>query len=372
MADHDTFRSEATVLVTGAGSGGGNNLITSLKNSKLNLRILGSNCDKYALAKSNADKTFYLPEVGTKDFGGAPDEALLNKYVQAVNKLIENENITLIIPNNGREVRAVSETRDEIKAKVFLPDKDTIRVLQDKYEMYKLFIKHEIPVADSVELKSYDDIERAFNKLPEGDKYWVRTKVGAGSKGATWVRTPKQARDWIEMWESLRGFPIEAFTINEFLPGKDYAFQSVWKDGEPVVMKMVERLSYIFGNQRLSGMSSSPQVAKTVNDPEALETILKAIELVTDNPNGNFCSDLKGDKNGRMCITEFNIGRFCMITPIFDFTGKINTAEAYVKCALGLPIGYNHELDYEKDKYLIRALDTLPTICSIDEIEKYI
>jgi carbamoyl-phosphate synthase large subunit len=226
-------------------------------------------------------------------------------------------------------------------------------------------------MAKSFNLENYNDIEKAFKVLPKSDKYWVRMKIGAGSKGATWVRTPDQAKNWIELWESLRGFPPDAFTLNEFLPGKDYAFQSVWKDGKPVVMKMVQRLVYFYGVQRLSGMSSTPQIAKTVYDPDALKTILKAIDAVTKKPHGNFCVDMKGDRNGTMCITEFNIGRFCMITPIFDLTGKINTAEAYVKCALDHPIENNYELDYEKDKYLIRQLDTLPTVCSKKDIEKY-
>jgi len=60
-----------------------------------------------------------------------------------------------------------------------------------------------------------------------------------------------------------------------------------------------------------------------------------------------------------------------MITPIFDLTGKINTAEAYVRCGLDLPIDYNYELDYDPEKYMIRELDTLPTICSKDDFEKY-
>lgn len=363
--------SKASVLVTGAGGGGGNNLINSLKKSSLDLTIIGSNCDPFALAKSNADRSYLLPEAGSKEYGSKATDELLGTYLDSVNDLIAREEISLIIPNNGREVRTVSELRELINCSVFLPDNETIKVFQDKYKMYEIFFENDIPTAKSYDLKEYDDIDRAFQSLPEGDRYWIRMKKGAGSMGATWVHSAEQAKHWLGLWDDLRGYPVDAFTVSEFLPGKDYAFQSVWKDGKPVVMKMVERLSYFFGPLRLSGMSSTPHVAKTVNDPEALATILKAIHAVDDKPCGNFCADLKGDKDGRMCITEFNIGRFCMITPIFDLTGKINTAEAYVRCALDLPIDYNYELDYDADKYMIRELDTLPTICSKEDIEKY-
>jgi carbamoyl-phosphate synthase large subunit len=184
------------------------------------------------------------------------------------------------------------------------------------------------------------------------------------------VRDGEQARHWIGLWCDLREFTLTDFIISEFLPGRDYAFQSVWKDGRMVVGKMIERLSYFFGRNMLSGMSSSPSIARTLLDRKTFEeVILKAIHGICDHPHGNFNLDLKGRADGTMCVTELNIGRFCMITPIFDRTGRYNTAEMHVRCALGLDVQVDDPLDYEDGCYLIRELDTLPTILRGDEFK---
>ena len=49
------------VLVTGAGSGGSNNLIRGIRHGAYPVRIVGSNADRYALAQSLADKNYALP-----------------------------------------------------------------------------------------------------------------------------------------------------------------------------------------------------------------------------------------------------------------------------------------------------------------------
>jgi len=345
------------ILVTGAGSGGAENLINSLRKSSLDLIIYGSNMDEYLLAKSSADKIVWLPS--------AKEE----RYIEYLKKLIVKEGIHLVIPNNDTEVARISKDREKLPCKVFLPDKKTIEICQGKFKMYEILNKAGVPLAKSKLLKTLEDIDEFMKEFP-AEKYWIRPKRGSGSMGATWVKNASQAKAWIKLWVELRGFRIEDFIISEFLPGRDYAFQSVWKDGKLIVAKMVERLAYIMSRNRLSNMSSSPSLAKTIRDDAALETIFKAIYAVSDRPHGNFCLDLKGNSEGKMCVTEFNIGRFCMITPIFDNTGKYNTAEVYVRCALDLPLDIEDPIDIEEDVFLIRELDTLPTIIRKKDLDQ--
>ena len=350
------------ILVTGAGGGGSSNLISSLRASDLDLEIYGSNLESRMLAKSNADHNFLLP-AATED-----------NYLDSLVKQIELNKIGLIIPNNDREVKRISIDRELIPCRVFLPPNETVEVCQDKYQMYLRLVESGIHVARSVDLTDYNDIERAFEELADtGDRLWVRLKTGSGSKGATWVKTVSQAHAWISMWDDLRGYGVDKFMICEFLPGRDYAFQSVWRDGELIVAKMCERLSYFMGTNRLSGMSSTPEVACTVRDEKTLETIFNAIRVICKRPHGNFNLDLKGDAHEAMNVTEFNIGRFCMITPIFDLTGKINTAEAHVRSAYGEDMEVSDPIDIEEDIYLLRDLDTLPTLVSktrLDELDR--
>lgn len=349
------------ILITGVGGGGSNNLVESLKLSNLDFneyKLLGSNIDAEILAKSPLEDNYILPV--------ATDSSYMDELI----KLIKYKNIDLIIPNNDREIGKVSELRDQLGCKVFLPEHNTILACHDKYEMYQRLQSVQIPMAKSIELKSFSDIEPAIAEIG-GDKFWVRPKIGSGSKGATWVKTSEQAVNWIKLWIDLRGFQLEEFTISEFLPGKDYCFQSVWKDGQLMVAKMCERLSYFFGANRLSGMSSTPAVAKTVRDDKALEIIFKSINCLSEMPNGNFSFDLKGRANGEMCITECNVGRFCMITPIFDRTGKYSTPEIYIRSAFDDPsLSIDEPIDIDEGYYLLRELDTLPTIIHEREIQR--
>lgn len=350
---------ETKVLVTGAGSGGGENLINSLRKSKLELFVYGSNMDEYLLAKSSADQTVWLPS------------ATKPKYIDYLEALVRQQRIDLVIPNNDTEVGRISKDRENIPCKVFLPPDETVQICQDKLRMYKVLSDATVPVAKTTELRNYQEID-IFVKECASDKYWIRPRRGSGSMGATWVRNSEQARSWINLWIELRDFRLNDFVICEFLPGRDFAFQSVWKEGELVVAKMVERLSYIMARNRLSNMSSSPSVAKTVRDEKTLEMIFRAIKTVSTKPHGNYNLDLKGDVSGQMCVTEFNIGRFCMITPVFDLTGKYNTAEMHVRSALNLPIEIDDPIDIEEDVYLIRELDTVPTVIGSKDLKKII
>ena len=339
-----------TVLVQGAGGGGGNNLIGSMRRSALDLRILGSNCLSHAVAKSTADQTFLLPDSNDVN------------YVAALVRLIANEQIDIVVPNSDREVSAVSRHRDALPCVVFLPEDEVVQVCQDKHQLYLRLSGAGIPMAESVELAGPEDLGGAFERLGGSERYWVRPRRGSGSQGATWVKNCDQARNWIQLWVELRGFAASDFQISRFLPGRDYCFQSVWRNGELVVGKLCERLSYFGGANRLSGMSSTPEIARTLRDEAALETVQQAVRLLSERPHGNFNMDLKGDVDGVMNITEVNIGRFCMITPIFDRTGRVNTAEAYIRSAFGEEVVVSDRMDIDEGQMLIRELDTEPLI----------
>jgi len=233
------------ILITGVGGGGSNNLINSIRKSNLkDYELIGSNISKEILAKTPLKGNYILPVATDPGYG------------ETLARFIQEKNIDLIIPNNDREVGKVSEIRDQLDCKVFLPADEVIKKCHDKHKMYLELEKVGIPMAESFELKSYDDIQSSMDKIG-GDKFWVRPKTGSGSRGATWIKTADQAKAWIDLWIDLRGYELENFTISEFLPGRDYCFQSVWKNGEMIVGKMCERLAYFFGANKLSNMSSS-------------------------------------------------------------------------------------------------------------------
>ncbi|MFB6179808.1 MAG: ATP-grasp domain-containing protein [Halorientalis sp.] len=351
--------SRPNILVTGAGGGGSNNLIRGLQAIDYPGKIVGSNISRFFIAKSLAESNYVIPR-GDED-----------GYFEALETVIETEDIDLILPNNGTEVRAISKLRDELSARVFLPPHTDIELCQDKYELTTHLQEYDIPVPESIPITESGDIATAFETL-NGDALWCRLRRGSGSKGATKVRDPTQAQSWIEYWEDMRDVSKTEFTLNEYLPGRDYAFQSLWYEGELVLSKTLERLSYYFGDNRASGQSSTPQVGKLLYDETIQDLCEAAIRAVNPDATGMYSIDLKEDADDNPHVTEINIGRFCMITNAFNEVGRHNMADFYTRVAFDdVPDIENRRQDIgDETTYLIRELDTEPLLITESELER--
>ena len=80
----------------------------------------------------------------------------------------------------------------------------------------------------------------------------------------------------------------------------------------------------------------------------------------------------KCDREGNPNITEINIGRFFMITPAFDWTGRYNTAEIYLRSAFDDLIDIDDPLgDFPAEEtYLMRELDITPDVATLRQIDE--
>ncbi len=343
------------ILITGAGSGESNNLIRSLRIGDPSLFIGGCHTDRFILKKSSADKNFLVPPLSSPRF---PD---------TLRAILDEEGFDLVVPTADQDVRILSTLRDTLPCRLFLPGKLVIELCQDKYELAIFLRDRGVAAPLTHPVTGYDSIDDLFRQLSPRSQLWCRIRTGTGSMGAVPVRNPDQARSWIRYWEKMRGVPPPAFTLSEYLPGRDFACQSLWKDGKLVLIKTCERLSYYGGWNRASGVSSTPQLAKTVRDERMVQVCADAVQAIDPTASGVFSIDLKEDVSGIPCITEINAGRFFMITNLFDFTGTHNMAVTYVRLALGDRVDIGEAYDVAEDYYLVRDLDTLPGIFHADE-----
>jgi predicted ATP-grasp superfamily ATP-dependent carboligase len=353
----ETERSRPCVLVTGAGNGRGNNLVRSLRARGHDIEIAGCNSDRFVLAKSDTKRRFHMPSPSS---GAA--------FIAACRPIIEAHGIDLIIPCSDDDALALARIRAELPCRVYLPPADVIALCQDKYVLCQTLNAGNLPVPETVPIGDRSDVVHAFRDLAHCPLLWCRTRHGAGSKGATKVKDAEQAWSWISYWNEMRGIPIEEFTLSEYLPGRDFNVQGLWHEGRTVLMKMCERLSYLDGENRPSGMSSTPAVAKTLCNHRVLDICDQAVKVVAPGASGVFNLDLKQDATGSTKITEINAGRFAMITNLYDLTGRHNMAQVYVRLALGQIPAIDHVRDIDDDQYLIRDYDTLPLITSLEEI----
>ena len=214
------------LLITGAGTGASNNLVRSLRGGDPSLRIVGVNSDRFVLKKSLADRRYLLPSAESDEF------------TAALLALVERERIALVIPTSDLEVSALSEAREALGPRCFLPDRAAIARCQDKHALTAHLAAHAIPIADTRPVTDVDALPDLFARLGGSPPFWCRARTGSRSLGAAPVRSPEQARAWMLYWEEMRGVPVTSFIVSEYLPGRDFLCQSLWKDGALLLVRL--------------------------------------------------------------------------------------------------------------------------------------
>lgn len=346
----------ARLLVTGAGTGPGNNLIRSLKAGDSSLFVAGCHVDRFVLKKSAADRNFLVHAASHRSF------------LRDVARVIARVPVDLLIPTTDTDVRVLSRARRRLPCRVFLPPQPVIELCQDKYRLSRFLRSRGVAAPLTYAVSSLGGVPGIFHRLGHRRPLWCRVRAGSGSTAALPVRTPRQAQAWIAYWSTMRGIPVRSFTLSEYLPGRDFGCQSLWVRGRPVLTKAFQRLSYIAAGGHPSGVSSVAALAKTVTDPRVQEVTARAVGALGRNVSGLFSVDLKEDGDQTVCVTEVNVGRFLAGTNLLDLTGKHNMAVTYVRLALGEPVESLEEPDGTDDHYMVRDVDTLPGLFRAEEL----
>jgi carbamoyl-phosphate synthase large subunit len=171
------------------------------------------------------------------------------------------------------------------------------------------------------------------------------------------VASAAQAVAWVRWWTEEKGLSPADFMVSEFLPGRELAFQSLWREGELVTSQARERLAYLFGHLVPSGQTSTPSLARTVNRADVNELAVAAIRAIDPHATGVFCADLKEDARGRPLLTEINAGRF-FTTSNFLAAAGLNMPHLYVKLAFGEPLPPLAQTDaLDEGLYWVRMMD---------------
>lgn len=344
-----------TIIITCVGSGGANNLIKSIRDSKYaDQKIIGVDSNRYLITKSSADKNYVVPK-GSE-----------SGYVEAINKISDKENADLLIPQHESEIQKISAERDRLACDVLLPDDETVQLCLDKYELQTKLSELGFPVPETVSLAE-TDVYDAFEMLSDGEPLWFRTRYGSSSLEAQPVESPEQAADWIDRCVGS-GMEKDSFTLSEFLPGKDFHILTFWNDGELVLGKGNERLSYFFGEN--TG-AATPLVGRQIDMPELNSICVDIAEAIDDNPRGNLGFDFKLDTDGNPKLTEINVGKFSMVNNFFNLSGEYNMAELFLDtCFDGDANGpVDPFSDVDTDLFLVRGIDLESEIFSLEEIE---
>lgn len=345
----------ARLLVTSAGSGASGNLVRSLRAGTGSLTIVGCHDDQFILRNSTADRNYLVPPL--------PHPT----WARALRRIVAAEKIDLVIPTSDPDVAALSRVRGRLAGRLFLPRAAAVERCRDKYRLAEWLRARGVPAPHTYRVTDLRHLERVFERLGNPSRAWCRIREGAGSRGAAPVAGPDQARSWIRYWRDMRDVPVSAFTLSEYLPGRDFGCQSVWKDGRLALVKTYERLSYLGSASQPSEVSAVGALTKTVCEPGVVEIALRAIRAVDRKASGVFAVDLKEDADRVPRVTEINAGRFTSGTNLLDLTGKHNMTAVYLQLARGEAVDLHEEYEGTEHHYMLRDIDAVPRVFHADE-----
>jgi carbamoyl-phosphate synthase large subunit len=342
------------ILVTGAGGSPATNFVRSLRAAPEPAHLTGTDADPYCLLRAETDTRHLVPPAGDPD------------YLDVLNALIEREDIGLVHAQNDAEVAFLSEHRDRVGARLFLPAAATVRACQDKFRSFEAWRAAGLPVPDTVLLRSEEDLQGAFERF--GGALWLRATTGAGGRGALPVHDYDTARSWLEFQKGWG-----SFTAAELLEPDSITWMSIWHEGELVVAQGRKRLYWELSRISPSGVTGVTGAGVTIADPSLDEIARAAVLAIDSDPHGLFGVDLTYDRAGVPNPTEINVGRFFTTHQFFAALG-LNLPYAYVKLAFREPPpSFPRRLNPAPEGMVwIRGVDFEPVLAPAAEIDRHL
>ena len=277
--------------MTGAGGSAGHNVCWSLRVSPdgKNLDITGTDSDKTVLELNNwIDNRYRIVD--------AEDPS----YVSVLNKIIRRRKVEAVFPQPDYEVARLSRDASKLEARVLLPKPSTVSSCLDKYEALLKWHSAGLRKQPIVLSPASDPMLEMVKSLTY--PVWLRARQGAGGLLSCLARNWKEIYHWgMFHWEY--GLKSD-FVVEEYLPGRDFCFMSIWKDGTLLTSMARERLSWV-GN-RAVGTGGTSKLNRVVHSEKVNQASLKSIKAIDEKPHGIFCVDLKEREDGTPCPTEVN------------------------------------------------------------------
>ncbi|MGY5146782.1 MAG: hypothetical protein ACW9W4_02120 [Candidatus Nitrosopumilus sp. bin_7KS] len=292
------------ILVTGSGGIGGVNFVRALKLFPEKFFIVGTDFNQYYLQFAELDERIISPKHSDESF------------IPFLNQLIEKHKIDFLHPQPSSEALVVSQNLEKITTSTLLPPPNIIST--DKLETQKILSKSGIFVAKTKTIENYDVISNSFEELGIGP-HWIRAKSGAGGNLSLLCNNSSEVEYWMKLW-ILRGkADFSDFMLQQYLPGRNIAWDSFWYDGKLVSSFTRERLEYPLKHISPSGITGTPTVSKIIVDESVNKIGEKSVKSVDAKPHGNYAVDLKEDSNGNWHVTEIDSGKFHTTTPLWGF-----------------------------------------------------
>jgi carbamoyl-phosphate synthase large subunit len=340
------------ILVCGAGGSPAINFIRSVRLMKEKVFLVGIDCNKYNLQRTETDIKLLVPKVSEPD------------YLEILNDIIREYEIEFMHIQNDKEIEFISSNREKVKTKLFLPKNETVEICLDKFKSYQAWKKAGILVPKTILVKNHNDLKKAFKKL--GPKIWLRDIKGAAGQGSYPTDDFDEAVGWINFKKGWGHF-----TVAEYLSENSLTWMSIWYKGKLIVAQSRKRLYWEFSDRSPSGITGLTGTGVTFSDPKFDKLALRTIKAVDKNPHGIFSVDMTYNSKGIPNPTEINIGRF-FTTHLFFSRAGLNMPEIFIKLAYGEKYPKPQKILNPLPDGLvwIRGLDFEPILATVDTVDK--
>lgn len=290
---------DLNVLVTGAGAPGFPGITKSLRiNGERKVKIIGTDMKDDAVGFYLSDEHYVVPS------------GLDPTYIDAVMKIIQKENIDIVLPLCTFELLPLSKARKEIEdygAKVAASKPKALEVAINKAKTYEFlrgsFIS-EYRVVNTFEAFKDAVYELGYPKEP----VVFKPSFGRGMRGFRIIREDVNKKDllfnykpkstfikMIEISKILREGNFPELVVMEHLPGDEYSVDTLSKDSETYYSIPRKRI------ETRRGISYVGKIEKNEELEEASKEIIKQLRL-----DYNINMQFKAIENGEYKLIEIN------------------------------------------------------------------
>ena len=342
---------QKTVLVTACGSSIGLEVLRSLHQANLPIRVIGTEVSWWGkqVADPYCDQVLLLPR------GDAPG------YLDAIRDTIAQFQAELVFVNTEPELEAIVDSRDDFKVAMSCPGENGLRACLSKQVLHDRLAGHGLTAATMV-INAREDLDRALEKL--GSPFWLRCAEGPRGRGSIVVEHATDGVFWMDYWRR-RDAGDDVWLAHEYLPGRNFNWTSIWRHGELLAAASGERLKYFLAQVAVSGITGNVSHCQLVDSAGITPIASQAVRLADETPHGIYAVDLKEDAQGIPKITEINARQ--AFRPLLYTEGGINFSEVFVKAML-----WRNDYTFEPSAIkvgleMVRGMDFEPMFREVEE-----
>ena len=269
-----------TALITEAGGPAAVGLIKALKSASVEVRIIATDIDPLASG-------LHMVDCGITICRASEDN-----YIDEILNLIKKYQVNVIVPTGEHDLQKLAENRQNIEqlgCKIFISDKETIDICQDKFKFYQSLKHTELPLPTTI---SKDMI--------------LKPRRGSGSRGIQLIK-------------------LEDCIIQNYLSGKEYTVD-VFCDMSSNIINHIIR-------ERVTTKAGISTKSKVLFDKKISSVVRQMVQHLSIK--GPACIQLRENEDGEPYIIECN-PRLGGGTYVSALAG-VNYADIYINMFLNKP-----------------------------------